>query len=69
MFQEHRAAAWFFTISREISHYAFFFVGFFDKGLSMKIFSVPTDVINICGKIRIRKSRHYGNVNKRNDSK
>ena len=24
------------------------------------IFSVPTDVINLCGKIRIRKSRHYG---------
>ena len=25
-----------------------------------EIFSVPTDVINLCGKIRIRKSRHYG---------
>ena len=25
-----------------------------------RIFSVPTDVINLCGKIRIRKSRHYG---------
>ena len=24
------------------------------------IFSVPTDVSNLCGKIRIRKSRHYG---------
>ena len=23
-------------------------------------FSVPTDVINLCGKIRIRKPRHYG---------
>ena len=22
--------------------------------------SVPTDVINLCGKIRIQKSRHYG---------
>ena len=24
------------------------------------VFSVPTDVINLCGKVRIRKSRHYG---------
>ena len=24
------------------------------------VFSVPTDVINLCGKIQIRKSRHYG---------
>ena len=24
------------------------------------LFSAPTDVINLCGKIRIRKSRHYG---------
>ena len=24
------------------------------------IFSVPTDVINLRGKIRIQKSRHYG---------
>ena len=27
---------------------------------AVMIFSVPTDVINLCGKIRIRKSRHYG---------
>ena len=24
------------------------------------VFPVPTDVINLCGKNRIRKSRHYG---------
>ena len=24
------------------------------------VLSVPTDVINLCRKIRIRKSRHYG---------
>ena len=24
------------------------------------LFSIPADVINLCGKIRIRKSRHYG---------
>ena len=27
---------------------------------SKHIFSVPAGVINLCGKIRIRKSRHYG---------
>ena len=29
-------AAWFFTISRVISHYAFFSVGFFNKTLLMR---------------------------------
>ena len=38
-FQEHlRGAAWFFTISREVSHYEFLSVGFFNKTLLMKIF-------------------------------
>ena len=38
-FQEHlKAAAWFFTISREVPHYAFLSVGFFNKTLLMKIF-------------------------------
>ena len=38
-FQEHlRAAAWHFTISREVSRYAFLSVGFFKKTLLMKIF-------------------------------
>ena len=27
---------------------------------SLDSFSVPIDVINLCGKIRIWKSRHYG---------
>ena len=28
--------------------------------MSLRQFPVPTDVINLCGKIRIRKSYHYG---------
>ena len=32
------ANAWFFTISREVSHYAFLSVGFFNKTLLMKLF-------------------------------
>ena len=37
---------------------------FLNKGIStyskISIFSVPTGVINLCGKIQIRKSPHYG---------
>ena len=40
-FQEYLpAASWFFTISSEVPHYAFLFVGFFNKTLLMKIFGV-----------------------------
>ena len=37
------------------------FLGFKDKEVLLNsfVFSVPTDVISICRKIRIRKSRHY----------
>ena len=38
-FQEQvRTAAWLFTILRDVSHYAFLSVGFFNKTLLMKIF-------------------------------
>ena len=33
---------------------------FSNESTWIELFSVPSDFINLCGKIGIRKSRHYG---------